>query len=105
MKHWELAPTNAAAFEKAGIPFCLTTADLKDSKTFWTALRTAMNYGLSEKAALNALTKTPADALGIGGMVGTLDAGKLANFLVMSGPIFDEKTTVFKTGCKAPSTT
>ena len=29
MKHWELAPTNAGAFEKAGIPFCLTTADLR----------------------------------------------------------------------------
>jgi hypothetical protein len=30
MKHWELAPTNPGAFEKAGITFCLTTADLKD---------------------------------------------------------------------------
>ncbi len=96
MKHWELAPTNAAAFEKAGIPFCLTTADLRDPKTFWTALRTAMNYGLSEKAALNALTKVPAEVLGMGNMVGTLDAGKFANFLVTSGPLFDERTTVFQ---------
>ena len=39
MKHWELAPTNAAAFEKAGIPFCLTTADLRSVATFWSSLR------------------------------------------------------------------
>src|SRR5678815_2653889 len=35
MKHWELAPTNPAAFEKAGIPFCLTTSDLRSVNTFW----------------------------------------------------------------------
>ena len=34
MKHWELAPTNPAALEKAGIPFCLTTSDLRDIKQF-----------------------------------------------------------------------
>ena len=33
LKHWEMAPTNPAAFEKAGIPFCLTTADLRDATT------------------------------------------------------------------------
>ncbi len=96
LKHWELAPTNAAAFEKAGIPFCLTAADLRDQKTFLTALRTAINYGLSEKAAMNALTKTPADVLGLSGIVGTLDAGKLANFLITSGPVFNASTTIFQ---------
>lgn len=39
MKHWELAPGNAAAFEKAGINFCLTTSDLRSTATFWSALR------------------------------------------------------------------
>ncbi len=96
LKHWELAPTNAAAFEKAGIPFCLTTADLRDPKTFLTALRSAINYGLSEKAAMTALTKTPAEVLGISGMVGSIEVGKLANFLITSGPIFNERTTIFQ---------
>jgi imidazolonepropionase-like amidohydrolase len=96
MKHWELAPTNPAAFEKAGIPFCLTTADLRDTKSFLTNLRTAFNYGLSETAALNALTKTPALTLGVYDQVGSLDAGKWANFLVTSGPVFNEKTTIYQ---------
>ena len=96
MKHWELAPTNAAQFEKAAIPFCLTTADLRDVKTFFSALRTAINYGLSEKAALTALTKTPATILGVYDMVGSLDAGKWANFLITSGPVFSQGTTLFQ---------
>lgn len=96
MKHWELAPTNAGAMEKAGIPFCLTTADLRDTRQFMTNLRKAMEYGLSEANALNALTKTPATVLGIYDMVGSLDAGKLANFLITSGSIFNERTTIFQ---------
>ena len=96
MKHWEMAPTNAAAFEKAGIPFCLTTSDLRDVRSFFTNLRSAMNYGLSEKAALEALTKTPATVLGVYDQVGSLDAGKWANFLITSGPIFNERTTILQ---------
>lgn len=96
MKHWELAPTNPAAFEKAGIPFCLTTSDLRDVRSFWTNLRTAINYGLSEDAAITALTRTPATVLGVYDMVGSLDAGKLANFIITSGPIFNERSTIFQ---------
>ncbi|WP_276502847.1 amidohydrolase family protein [Terrimonas pollutisoli] len=96
LKHWEMAPTNAAAFEKAAIPFCLTTADLREVKTFLTDLRTAFNYGLSEAAALTALTKTPATTLGIYDQVGSLDPGKWANFLITSGPVFNEKTIIWQ---------
>jgi len=96
MKHWELAPTMPASFEKAGIPFCLTTSDLRDVKTFWTNLRTAINYGLSENTAFNALTKNPATVLGVYDQVGSLDAGKLANFVITSGPIFNERTTIYE---------
>jgi imidazolonepropionase-like amidohydrolase len=96
MKHWELAPTNAGAFEKAGIPFCLTTSDLRDQRSFFTNLRSAFNYGLSETAALNALTKTPAVTLGVYDQVGSIDAGKWANFLITSGPVFGEKTSILQ---------
>ncbi|MFN2438630.1 MAG: amidohydrolase family protein, partial [Chitinophagaceae bacterium] len=96
MKHWEMAPTNAGALEKAGVPFCLTTSDLRDVKTFMTNLRTAFNYGLTEAAAMNALTKTPATILGVYDQVGSLDAGKWANFLITSGPVFNEKTVVYQ---------
>ena len=96
MKHWELAPTNAAAFEKAGIPFCLTTADLRTVTQFWTNLRKAMEYGLSENKVIEALTKTPATTLGVYDKVGSLDAGKLGNFLITNGPIFSEKSIILQ---------
>ena len=96
MKHWELAPTNPGAMEKAGIQFCLTTADLRDPRQFMANLRTAMQNGLTEAAAINALTKTPATVLGIYDQVGSLDAGKLANFIITSGPVFGERTNIYQ---------
>jgi len=96
MKHWELAPSNPAAFEKAGITFCLTTSDLSAVGEFLANLRKAIEYGLTETKALEALTKTPATLLGIADKAGSLDAGKLANFLITSGPIFQEKTVVYQ---------
>lgn len=94
MKHWELAPTNPGAFEKAGINFCLTASDLRDPKTFFTNLRKSFDYGLTEARALEALTRSPATLIGIYDKVGSLDAGKLANFLITTGPVFNEKTDI-----------
>lgn len=96
MKHWELAPTNPGALEKANIPFCLTTADLRDTKQFYANLRKALENGLSETRALDALTKTPATLLGVYDKVGSLEAGKLANFVISTEPIFSEKTTILQ---------
>ncbi|MEY3737699.1 MAG: hypothetical protein RL544_477 [Bacteroidota bacterium] len=96
MKHWELAPTNPGAIEKAGIPFCLTSSDLRDSKSFLANVRKAIENGLSEKAAMDALTKTPATWFGVYDKVGSIEAGKLANFVITTGPIFAEKTTLLQ---------
>jgi len=96
LKHWELAPGNAAALEKAGVNFCLSTADLTNPADFMTNLRKAIEYGLTESKALDALTKAPATLLGIYDKIGSLDNGKIADFIITSGPIFGEKTTVFQ---------
>ncbi|MCF6406709.1 amidohydrolase family protein [Chitinophaga filiformis] len=96
MKHWELAPTEAAAFEKANIPFCFTAAGLKDVKQLLAAVRKSIEYGLSEQKALDALTLSPARIIKADDQVGSLEAGKLANFLVTSGTIFNENTVLFQ---------
>ena len=96
MKHWEMAPLNPARFEKAGIPFALTAADLEDSKDFIKNLRKAIAYGLTEEKALDALTKTPAQLLNVYDAVGSLDVGKWANLIVSSGPLFDEKSQILQ---------
>jgi imidazolonepropionase-like amidohydrolase len=95
MKHWELAPTNPAAVEKAGIPFAITTADLKEKKDFWKNLRKAIENGLSEEAALKALTQTPAELLKISDQAGALKKGMLANFVVTSKNIFAKDVVLY----------
>ena len=94
LKHWELAPTNPAAFEKAGIPFALTASGLKDISQFMPNLKKAIQNGLSEEKALEALTTTPASLLGVSSAVGSLETGKWANFLITTGPIFADKTVL-----------
>jgi len=95
LKHWELAPTNPSVLEKAGIPFALTLSDLKDKSNFLKNLRKAIEYGLSEQAALKALTYTPAELLKISDQVGSLKKGMMANFIVTSKNVFDKENIVY----------
>ncbi|MEO6187369.1 MAG: amidohydrolase family protein [Ginsengibacter sp.] len=96
MKNWEMASENPAAFEKANINFCLTADGLKDAKTFWANLRKAIDAGLSEKAALNALTKNPAMAINAYDETGSLEVGKLANFFITNKPVFEDKAVILQ---------
>ncbi|MEO5675301.1 MAG: amidohydrolase family protein [Chitinophagales bacterium] len=96
MMHWEMAPANAAALEKAGITFCLTSADLKDKNYFLSNIRKAIDNGLSQKQALKSLTFTPAGLLAASDQLGSLEKGKIANFLICSDSIFSEKNVIFQ---------
>jgi imidazolonepropionase-like amidohydrolase len=100
MKHWELAPTNPSALEKAQIEFALSTADLKDKNAFWKNLRKAIEYGLSEQAALKALTATPAELLKASDEVGSLKKGMLANFIITSKNVFDKDNVIYENWVK-----
>lgn len=95
MKAWELDPTNPAALEKAGIRFALTTQGLENTKDFWTNLAMAIDNGLSRKQALLSLTEIPAAMIGVADKTGTLEKGKLANFMVTSDSLF-KKTNVIE---------
>lgn len=96
MMDWELAPTNPAAIEKAGIPFAITMSDLKEKKDFWKNLRKAIDYGMSQSAALKALTYTPASMMNLLDQLGTLQKGKVANFIICSDSIFKDKTIIYQ---------
>jgi imidazolonepropionase-like amidohydrolase len=94
MKHWELAPTNPAALEKAGIEFAITSDRLKEKTDLLKNLRKAIQHGLSEAAALKSLTETPARLLGLQNKVGSLNNGLEANFIISSGNLFEEETVI-----------
>ncbi|MBX2878042.1 MAG: amidohydrolase family protein [Saprospiraceae bacterium] len=88
-EHW----TQAGTMEKAGINFGFSTLDVK-SKDVKANLRKMIENGLSEDAALAALTTTPAKMLGVSDMLGSVATGKIANLVVTDQPYFDEKSNV-----------
>lgn len=96
MKHWELAPANLAMLHQAGIEFAITTSGLQDKNIFLNNVKKAIKHGLPEEAALKALTYSPARMLGVQAHVGTLEKGTLANFIITSGKLFDEKTRILE---------
>jgi len=96
VKHWELAPYNLGIISYNQIDFAITTADLKDKKVFFKNLRKAIKSGLTEEAALKALTYNPANFINQYEKVGSLEKGKLANFIIASDNIFEEKTKIYE---------
>ncbi|NJB87035.1 imidazolonepropionase-like amidohydrolase [Lewinella marina] len=96
LRHWERAPGNVAAVDSAGIPFVLTAHGHDKPADFHEALRKAVAAGAKADRVLAALTTGPAKLLGIGDRVGTLEKGKLANFIVTDKDPFQEKATLYQ---------
>jgi imidazolonepropionase-like amidohydrolase len=76
---------NAAALVKAGIPVALASYGGESGVSFRDRIRSTIEAGMSPDDALKAATVTPAALLGITAAVGTIDVGKLANLVVVTG--------------------
>ncbi len=96
MLHWEMAPANPALLSAAGIPIALTTFGLEKPDLFGEAIQKALLHGLTEKAALAALTTVPAQLAGVSDQLGTLEVGKRANVLRCSGKLWDKETRLLE---------
>ena len=103
MKHWELAPSNAAMLKNAGIDFAITADGLSKPGDFWNKLRLTVNRGLSKSDALKAVTYTPASILGVLNQIGTLNTGSVANFFIASDDIFEKSGKVHETWIQGES--
>ena len=105
LKHWEMAPSNPARLAKAGIPFVFTAHGLDKPAQFIPHLRKAVQYGLDKTDALKALTLTPAELLRATEQLGSLQKGKLANFIVTDGDLLEPKTKLLQTWVKGKAYT
>lgn len=76
---------NASALAKAGVPVVLASFGGESGATFRDRIRATIAAGMSPDDALRATTVTPAALLGITAVAGTIDVGKLANVVVVSG--------------------
>lgn len=94
LRAFDRAPSNPKWLRDAGLEFSFTTDGLEDPKDFGKRVRAAMARGLSREDALAAVTTIPARQLGLSDRLGTLEAGKIASFVVSTGEPFDEKSRV-----------
>ncbi len=97
LKGWIQAPGNPAFLEKNKIEFAFTLQGLEKPEDLFSAIRKAKAYGLSDSAALAALTICPAKHLGQEHLLGSLEKGKRANFLICSDSIFSPENLILET--------
>jgi len=80
-------------FNEAGIPYGFSTIGTTTNNIKGNLERLVAS-GLSEDAALAALTTNAAELLGIENIAGTLEAGKLGNAVVTTAPYFEEGSKI-----------
>ncbi|HYG17209.1 MAG TPA: amidohydrolase family protein, partial [Bacteroidia bacterium] len=100
LKHRTQATWNPFLLEYNKISFALTADGLKDKKDFLPNLREAIACGLHDTTALKALTIIPAQYLKVSDQLGTLEKGKLANFIITNGKVFDKNTVILENWVK-----
>src|SRR5688572_28597094 len=75
---------NAAALNTAGIKFALASGGIS-ATAFMDNVRKAIAAGLPRNVAIEALTIRAAEAAGVDAQLGSIEAGKIANLLVVQG--------------------
>ncbi len=83
----------AGALEKAGITFCFSTGGASDAFDLPLHAGRAVAYGLSRETAVKALTRYPAEILGLESR-GMIAPGKVADLIVTDGSILETSTLV-----------
>ncbi|HEV8598172.1 MAG TPA: amidohydrolase family protein [Gemmatimonadales bacterium] len=87
----KLIEGNAATLNKAGIKFALASGGSRD---FLPNVRKAIAAGLPANVALEAVTIRAAELAGAAEMLGSIEAGKIANLVVSNGDILSDSAKV-----------
>ena len=94
---------NAAILKKAGVKFAIVPPDTaftiwggagRDLMTLPIEAAFAVSGGLDEQTALEAITITAAEILGVAGRLGSLQVGKDADIIILDGHPFHYNTFV-----------
>ncbi len=88
------APSTPAALHKAGVRFAFYSDGAANLKDVLKNVKKAIDAGLPADAALRALTLSPAEILGAGESLGSIETGKVANLVVADGDLFAENTKI-----------
>ncbi len=98
MEAIDLSNGNGAALEKAGVLVGFHTDDgITDSRLFLRSAAMAVREGMSREKALEAVTIANAKMMDVENRVGTLEKGKDADFIILSGDPFSVYSHVEQT--------
>jgi len=86
------AQQTAGKLAKAGVRFGFQSGSLTNMSDLLVNASRAIENGLSTDDALRAFTIWPAEILGAGSQLGTIEKGKIANLTVMRGDLFDRNS-------------
>ena len=91
---WKHAPENPARMKAADVDFALTTHRLSNRGDFRKNVAEAIERGLSREDALAAVTTIPAEMMNADQWLGTIEAGRMANLVVVEGDLFNPADSI-----------
>jgi imidazolonepropionase-like amidohydrolase len=93
-----LLPETGKVLEQAGVRVAFHTDDwITDSRVFFRMAALAVRAGMSRRAGLESLTLAGAEMLDLDQRIGSLSAGKDADFIILDGDPFSVYTKVLQT--------
>lgn len=96
MKHWEMAPFNAAILNDEGVLFSFTAEGLSKVEQFLPNWRKAIQAGLPVEKGLAAVTTNVADMFKLKDINGRIEKGRPANFFIASKPIHEIDAVIYE---------
>lgn len=88
----EMTPKNPGLMAQAGVKVSIQTDEMSAVQYLALNAALAVREGMTEEAALQAITINPAEIIGVANRVGSLEPGKDADVVVFSGHPFDYQT-------------
>ncbi len=87
--------TAPSKMQQAGVKFCISTGDGgQEVRDLPYQAGLAGAFGLAKDDALKSVTLYPAEILGLGDKLGSIDVGKVANIVVADGDILEARTNI-----------
>jgi imidazolonepropionase-like amidohydrolase len=88
----ELTPRNPGMLSRAGVKVAIQTDEMSAVKYLRINAALAVQQGMSEEEALKAITIYPAEIIGVADRVGSLEVGKDADLVLLSGHPLDYRS-------------
>jgi imidazolonepropionase-like amidohydrolase len=86
---------NAAKLQQAGVRFAISTGDTAaDVRNLPYHAGMAAAFGLPKAEALKSVTLYPAQIMGLGDRLGSIEPGKIANLVITDGDLLEARTNI-----------